>query len=291
MSDYQEMEMRSGRYCAGQYLVRADSARAELLESYILEARFLDVSEDNRLYSHNKRYRVYCLKPRWLDSEVILKISWASPDYKFWRRANIIVSQLFKNYSRSAFEGALMLARAGINTINPLACWTYNRSVLRRESYFMYEKLPAEYSIRDVRLKAEGGNTSYGLLFDEFVEKMARLVAGMHERGLRHDDMASGNILVQKEGDSYRLAVIDTDHISVNHVPFSVLKLFFDLKCMRRLDFDEETRRRFLRLYLGADYSERWWPVMEFWRKGGNRPLHALYRMIVPREERAKFKT
>lgn len=122
------------------------------------------------------------------------------------------------------------------------------------------------------------------------VDAMADAVRCMHQHAFRHGDIAIGNFLVniveprtasESAKTRYRVAFIDTDHVSLSWLRFGAVKRFFDLRDLRRLNFDAAGRRRFLKRYLGHDFNERWWRVHLFWRRWGKHPGRLLVQMIL----------
>ena len=48
-----------------------------------------------------------------------------------------------------------------------------------------------------------------------------------------------------------------------------MIKTCFDLHCLRRLDFDDDGVRFFLKHSMGDDYPRIWWWSLKFWERGG----------------------
>jgi hypothetical protein len=284
-------ELERGRYSHGWFLIRRDQPESARVKDFILDREFLAVPEARRIPTHNKRYRVWSLRIVPFEHEFIMKATWNNPAYRPLRRLNVMLSNRLRCYSGRALLGALALERAGVATIRPLACWRHRCAWWAAgESFLLYEKVPAQYSVRDFRLnKMRLPEERHRAVVDMLIDKLADIMAAIHGNGLRHDDTASGNFLVRSEGHAAGTAdlrgdcvvtVIDTDHVAESRWPTAFLRRFFALRCLRRLDFDEAGRRRFLERYFGEDYREFWWRVHEFWRRGGNRPLRAAIRRM-----------
>ena len=279
---------REKRYENGRLFVRPDLDCRGGLEAYISRKEFLCLPEHCHLDTNNKRYRVYSFFLPEADRDVILKVSWANPEYGWGRRMNIRVIQLLKNYARIAFKGALALDRIGIRTIRPLAYWQHRKSWCDVESYFLYEKLPAESTVLDlVQAAGDAPTASQQAKLHAVIDRTAALVRRLHDHGLRHDDVAMGNFLIEVRDSSagesdparrYGVAVIDTDHIHWSGLKTGARKRFFDLRDLRRLNLREADCRRFLEEYLGDAFNERWWRVYLFWRKWGKHPIRSWLR-------------
>lgn len=236
-----------------------------------------------RIPTRNPRYEVHALALPGTSTPCILKIAQAAPaSYPPARRFNAWASHLIRDPSRRALEGARALAAAGLPTIRPLACWTARRTGRWRDSFLLYAAVPALRSLRDVKLEAEArpsGDAAQAL--PALAERLADLVARLHARGLRHNDLACGNVLVGEDG---ALHLIDTDHVHrARRFGLPALKRFFDLNDLRRLDLDEPLRRAVLRRYLGGRDSAFWWRVHLYWRHGGNRPFRWLRHRLFGR--------
>ena len=266
------------RYSHGTFVLRRGLPETQAIEEYIAQRNFLDVREEDRLATTNRRYRLYSFHMAGMDKKVVLKISSANPEYPFWRRMNVHLSHLTKDYGRKAMKGALALESAGVRTIRPLACWRHRRSSLIVDSYLLYEMVDAEFSIRQYWQQIRDSMTEVQeRILGELVDKMAQIVSSVHAAGLLHGDIAGGNFLVaardktKKDSGGHDVWLIDTDSISRNRIPVPFLKRIRDLRSLRRMGFDrdrngfgEVLRQRFLRVYLGDEYSSFWQRVFDF---------------------------
>jgi len=245
-----------------------DAPEREAVRAYVESGAWRAPAAARRLATRNPRYEVWAFPLPGTSTDVILKIAQAAPaSYPPARRLNALVSHLLRDPARRAANGARLLAAAGVPTYRPLACWQARRAGRFRDSFLLYAAIPALRSLREIKLHDPGA-------LAPMVEPLADLVARLHARGLRHDDLACGNFLVGENG---RLHLIDTDHVHrARRLGIPALKRFFDLNDLRRLDLDEPLRREFLRRYLGGRDSAFWWRAHLFWRHGGNRPLRWL---------------
>ena len=53
-----------------------------------------------------------------------MKVSQIDRDYKLARKVNLFWTSLFKDYNHRAYIGSLKLCEAGVDTLQPIACWT-----------------------------------------------------------------------------------------------------------------------------------------------------------------------
>lgn len=277
--------LKRGKYAEGGYIVNCRAADRTVLEEFIGGRRFLDVDEATRIPTHNKRYRVYGFHLPELSSEVIMKVSWLNPEYSLGRRFNIAVSQFVHDYGRRGFFGALKLQSVGVHSIEPLACWSHKKSRFSTESYFLYRKIPAVSTLKEFIENLGAEDSDLGLR-EELLAKMTGVIRCMIDSGLRHGDIALGNFLVLDGGmagdssSAYQIAVIDTDNISSRALKLPLLKSILDLSTLKRLNLPSSERVSVIKGVMGVRYRKFWWYVAEYWRRGGNRPLKTLVRLL-----------
>ena len=269
-------------------LVLDDQPEAAAVRAFVASGVWQSVAAFTRLPTRNPRYEVYAFPLPGLGTPCILKIAQAAPaGHRFFRRLEALVSQQVRDPARRALRGARLLAQNGLPTLRPLACWTARRGGFFRDSFFLYTRIPARHSLKDYKLGTTGLDPAENArAFDALVAPLAELVAELHRRGLRHDDLACGNFLV---GDDGALRLVDTDHVhAVRLRKFPRWKRCFDLNDLRRLDLDDARLDVFLRRYLGAEDSPGWRRVFAFWRAGGNHPLRWLRRLVGLRRASAR---
>ncbi|RQD56887.1 MAG: hypothetical protein D5R98_09700 [Desulfonatronovibrio sp. MSAO_Bac4] len=201
-------------------------------------------------------------------SVVLKKTSANAADLPWPRRMEVWLKAMHRNYSRTAFIGSLALSCAGIPTPRPLAWWSSGTGLMKN-SYYLYEKLSAEGTLSEKLQKIwmKDGDSATNEA-TELISQMACLTRKMHSEGIRHGDIVSHNFLVRDN--QCRLALIDTDHVqpAYNFLPKAVQK-FFDLRCLRRLDFSTQGQHFFLAEYFGRKISRKEWIAFRFWYLGG----------------------
>ena len=269
-------------------LVLDDQPEAPAVRDFIASGAWRNAAAFRRIATRNPRYEVYAFDLPGASTPCILKIAQAAPaGHRGARRLEALVSHLAHDPARRALRGARLLAQNGIPTFRPLACWTASRGGFFRDSFFLYAQIPARHSLKDYKLGATGlPPAENARAFDALVAPLAGLVADLHRRGLRHDDLACGNFLVGFDG---RLHLIDVDHVHAARLRRCPrLKRFFDLNDLRRLDLKDARLDAFLRLYLGPADSPFWRRAFAFWRAGGNRPLRWLRRRLGLRRASAR---
>ncbi len=269
------------RYDKGNYHLREDLPYTEAVRDLIVTQSFRDY-ETTRLHVHpgRKRSVLFTFHFPPAEKELVMKVARTTGDYPLSRRIELYLKSLFNDYSKAAFEGALALEEAGIATGRPVAYWTCRTSLLKKESYFLYEKIEAECTARELRSRvATGGTPEDQQAVSSLEEQMSQITRRLHGHGLRHGDIHSENFLVslasaagaepQQSSPELSLYLIDTDRVTRTRLSIPVVKRFFDLRCLCKLDFSDDERKQFLKRYLGDDYSPFWWRVLTFWRNGG----------------------
>lgn len=272
------------RYAHGVYALRADLPDVRDIERYIRDASFLHIDEASRIQTRNRRYRVYMFPFLSSGIEAVLKVSWDNPAYPRWRRLGIRMTEIFNDRSEAAFLGALTLLKEGVPTIKPLACWTYEPAGGSRESYFLYEKIDAAYSVRDLKGKGPTGEQ-----LTSTIEQVAQLVRQFHKMSLWHSDLSLSNFLVaspvghaMESGgqDHTPIFLIDTDSVKKRRFRLPFFARIREINALRRMNLAPVEIERFLRHYLGTSYRPSWLMVYHFCASHFCRPWRPLIRSL-----------
>ena len=274
------------RYEHGAFVVHAGVEDRYEIERYIRERAFLEVSEADRLKTRNRRYRLYMFPLPSTGIDAVMKVSWDNPAYPKWRRLVIRLAEFFHDRSEAAFLGALALTRAGVPTIKPIACWTYEPSFAPRESYLLYEKINAVGSARDLKMTSL---QLTGKPITPALECLALLVRNLHQQGLWHHDLSLSNFLFSSAGESNGIAdqngngtiyVIDTDGVSERRIRWPIFSRLREINALRRLNLAPSEIERFLRSYLGSNYRPYWLLFYHFCASQACRPWRPLVRSL-----------
>ena len=182
--------------------------------------------------------------------------------------------------------------RADIPVARPLAWWNTQRGLFDQTSYFLYEKIDADCSLNEWcnAIRQSGGNNIEDLIGAAKTKAMM-IVRAMHVAGFRHSDPHGNNFLVKLpvakglslddiEQSPYYL--IDYDHCTKARVSIAPVKMFFDLKELRRVGIDGTGPHQLLDMYLDGKQSRCAHQVLAFWRRGGFYP----WRWIVPEHDK-----
>lgn len=270
-------------YSHGKFSTNNSILCHKSLEKWIQEEQFLKYEVDELRLSKKsrKRNKLYCFYSEHTNNNVIMKVSEISKDYKFWRKVDLFFTSLFKDYNYNSYRGSIKLQKAGVDTIIPIAFWTYKISWLNRKSYFLYEKIESELTVAElcneiISSKIESKIELINIIADRCVE----IVQKIHAANIRHDDPHGGNILTNLKYDDIKnvsvddiknakFTLIDNDRCTSDHTFTDTLKRFYDLKCLRRFNICQIPQQVLLKKYLGDEYRTYWWHVLNFWKSGG----------------------
>lgn len=269
----------------GQYALASDLVAKDELFDWIRTKKFASyIIESHRLKRHTrKRNKLYSFRHPILKKEVILKISQIDKKYKFYRRLNLHISTLLNDYNFRAFSGAYQLKQKNISCASPIAYWTEKNMFLIEKSYYLYEKVQAEYSVHSFIENIRSANLSNA---DELVKclatRIASIVRQIHQAGLRQGDPHPGNFLIDipdtnaisiSELNKAKLSIIDLDKFETTKAVGKCFKLFYDIRCLRRCTVGKYDQYEMLKFYMQNDYSPKWKKALWFWMQGGFNPI------------------
>ncbi len=270
-------------YSHGKFSIYTSVAYYRSIEKWILDRQFLQYEKQALLLGRKsrKRNKLYCFYSESANTHLVMKVSEISRHYRFWRKVNLYITSLFKDYNYNGYKGSIKLLEAGVDTVHPIAYWTHGTSWSNRKSYFLYEKVESDVSVAELCDEIVSRNlANKGELIDVIVSRCVDVVRKIHAAHIRHDDPHGGNILTSLTfSDMRNIAVedvknatftlIDNDRCTFNHSTSSTLKRFYDLKCLRRFNICRVSQRVLLQQYLGDEYRRYWGYVLSFWKLGG----------------------
>ena len=270
-------------YTDGKYLINESFSCHKLIEKWIWERQFLkfEKPEFQLGKKSRKRNKLYCFHSKLTHSDLIIKVSEISKNYKFWRKLDLYITSLFKDYNYNSYIGTIKLQEAGVNAINPIAYWTYKTSWLNRKSYFLYEKVESDLTVAELCSKIINSKAQNKReLINAIADQCTSIVQKIHIANIRHGDPHGGNILTDLVYDDINnisveniknadFILIDNDRCTFNRAKNISLKRFYDLKCLTRFTICQIPPQELLQRYLGAEYRTYWWYVLCFWKTGG----------------------
>jgi len=182
------------------------------------------------------------------------------------RKIELSLKSFFRPAAKKSFMGAKSLEESGIPTIKPIA-WSKRGFFHRRISIFVYEYIDA---ISDAYSFIESSNYNE-MQKEKIIRNIAKITRDMHDKGFKHHDIILNNFLVVKFDKDFKIFLIDTDSISSSHLSrFSkTLKIFFDLRCVRRFRPKDKYLKIFFEEYFHDNVKNLYLYFWLFWVRGG----------------------
>ena len=267
----------------GKVLINTSLSYHKSIEKWIQDEQFRkhEVEQFRLSKKSRKRNKLYCFYNEITSKDVVMKVSQISKEYKFWRKVDLFISSLFKDYNFNSYKCSIILQEAGIDTIIPIAYWAHGGSWINRKSYFLYEKVESNLTVAELCNKIITSDMDNKKdLVEAIANRCVKLVKNIHAANIRHDDPHGGNILTNIEPAEInnidverikkaKFILIDNDRCTTASTTTTTLKLFYDLKCLARFNVCQIPQKNLLRLYLGNEFKTYWWYVLNFWISGG----------------------
>lgn len=283
------------QYALGSYLIHPAHTNNEALETWIKDLQFEQYElPENRLQQHSrKRNNLYTFYLPVIDKEVVLKVSQTSAHYRWYRKLNLLLTDLVKNYSLSAYYGSIALENIGVESIKTLAHWASKRQGQSVKSYLLYEKIPATMSAYDLCNQLHENNPNAADVIQKITEKLAATIRKIHANNIRHGDPHAGNFLLSSTIHSVEqltaesvaqmsFALIDLDKIEFGNNENTWLKKIRNIRCLRRFRVHNIEGTDALRYYLEKSPSLLDKTILKFWMMGG----FNFYKWLKPSQKR-----
>jgi len=118
------------------------------------------------------------------------------------------------------WNNAVNMLRLGISTPQPVAYFERHNNSGIEQSYYVTEFLEGAFSARDVFTSINNGETDFkGISHDLLLKVIAEFTCEMHNRGVLHRDLSSGNLLLVQEEEGIKPYLIDIGRARVkNHI-------------------------------------------------------------------------
>lgn len=272
--------MKLNSYEQGRYCVNPNQKNPGLIENWITNCKFQNYEKsslklDNKSRKRNKLYTFYSDES---DCNVIMKVSEISKDYKFWRKVDLFITSLYKDYNYNSFRGSLALQQAEVDSIIPIAYWTVSRSLFKKKSYFLYKKVESNTSVTQLcSALNSSSHPNKDLLAISIARRCIIIVKKIHTGNVRHGDPHAGNILTnlditevdnlnEKQILDASFIIIDNDRCTFPRVNIPIVKRFFDMKCLARFNICDISNSELLRIYLDGKNNNFWSAVLRFWK-------------------------
>lgn len=122
-----------------------------------------------------------------------------------------------RSKSQKALQAYKALNAIGINAARPVAILDKRVFGILRESWYLAEKIPDAEGIDWYIKRWFSGQDEECLERKErLIYDLARLIAKLHKHGIYHNDLKASNILVQGNGLSSKLLLIDLESIDIS---------------------------------------------------------------------------
>lgn len=290
-----DIRQSSRKYALGEYIIHPAHENNQSLEQWIKQLQFEQYeSASHRMQLHSrKRNNLYSFHLPCVDKEVILKVSQISEHYRWYRKLNLMLVSLIKNYSLNAYYGGVALEKINIDSIKVLGHWTCKRQTQSEKSYLLYEKVNASMSVFDLCEQISQKNEKSKAIISAIAQSLAAVVRNLHANNIRHGDPHAGNFLLcspvtdisfltPDSVKQMRFTLIDLDkmHFVRGEKPWK--KKLLDIRCIRRFRIHNIDSNESLKYYLDRPASFLEKNILKFWMKGGLN----IYKWLKPSKKR-----
>lgn len=291
----EDIRQTTMKYALGEYVIHPAHLNNQSLEKWIKNLQFEQYeTTTHRMQLHSrKRNNLYSFHLASLDKELVLKVSQISEHYRWYRKLNLILVSLIKNYSLNAYYGGVALEKINVDSLKVIAHWTCKRQAQSEKSYLLYEKVNATMSVFDLCEDISKNNQNSEAIIARIAQSLAAVVRNLHANNIRHGDPHAGNFLLCSpienisqltpdavEQMKFTLIDLDKMHFVRNEKPWR--KKFLDIRCIRRFRIHNIGSIDSLKYYLDrpANIIEKC--TLAFWMKGG----FNIYKWIKPIKKR-----
>lgn len=282
-------------YALGDYVIHPKHTNNAKLEQWIKNIQFekFEVA-GNRMQLHSrKRNNLYTFHLESLDKEVVLKVSQISKHYRWYRRLNLMLVGLFKNYSLNAYYGGIALEKINVDSLKVIAHWTCKRQTASEKSYLLYERVDASMSVFDLCRKLSESNSNANNVISSIAISLSAIIRTLHANNIRHGDPHAGNFLVSSPISSIdqltpssisnmKFTLIDLDKMHYAYTEKSWRKKIYDIRCIRRFYVHDIDHYKCLEYYLERNPKLIEKLILKFWVKGGLN----IYKWLKPNKKR-----
>jgi len=286
--------LKLSKHSFGKYATYRQLPHHSEVEKWIIQSKFLNYEKDELILKKKsrKRNKLYCFHLDEISKNVTMKVSQVSKHYKFFRRLNLFVTSLLKDYNLNSYRISIKLHESGVVTMLPIAYWTYNTSWFDRKTYFLYEKVDSELAVTELLDAIKASNlTNQSELVNSIANKHMSMIKSIHKAQIRHDDPHGGNILTSirinevnnlavSDIEQSQFTLIDNDRGTFTHSLTKTHKTFFDMKCLTKFNIRDIPTREILMKYFGKDYHPVWLYVLKFWKSGGFNLKNRIYYLF-----------
>ncbi len=269
-------------YALGKYVIHPAHTNNAKLEQWINDIQFeYCETPANRMQLHSrKRNNLYSFHLDAIDKPVVLKVSQISAHYRWYRKLNLMLVGLFKNYSLNAYYGGIALEKINIDSIKVIAHWTCKHLAESEKSYLLYEKVPASMSVFDLCHELTEKNPNAKEIIRRIALSLANIIKTLHQHNIRHGDPHAGNFLLRSSVTELgqltpeavtdmKFTLIDLDKVHYADKEKPWRKKIYDIRCIRRFYVHDLNSQQCLHYYLGRKPKLSEKLILWFWLKGG----------------------
>ena len=273
------------KYALGKYVINPHFINNQALEQWIENLDFENFETDSfRMQLHSrKRNNLYSFHLPCVDKEVVLKVSQISKHYRWYRKLNLFLVDLIKNYSLNAYHGGVALEKIGIDSLKVIAHWTCKRQNESQKSYLLYEKVSASMTVFDLCNQLSERNPHAEQIIEKISKSLATVIRNIHTNNIRHGDPHAGNFLLRTEisnihqlttqdVDQLQFSLIDLDKVQFVRTKSAWRKKILDIRCIRRFKVHNIDSNVSLAHYLDRRPSFIEKMILKFWMRGGFNP-------------------
>lgn len=266
-----------GRYKHGQYLIACDSGCTDFLAKWITSCDFVAYEKKQfRLGKAQGRPRniLYGLDLPSMHQATVMKVSHISPRYRLSRKIDLFITSLYKDYCKISFYGSKALFDQNLPVAKPLAFWTLRQGFFRKKSYCLHSKLPDGQTVKQLLQSSQIND--FNCDFHATAKKLVSIIKNIHNAGLRHGDLHTGNIHASKPVtrqvqnlSDLNFSIVDYDSCSMAKTKIPWIKNIFDLKDLSSLVIPTVRDNDLLEMYFNTAPSPFSIRIFKFWKKGG----------------------
>ncbi|MEA3523012.1 MAG: hypothetical protein U9R50_08545 [Campylobacterota bacterium] len=169
----------------------------KLLENKLLHVKQLFMQSNESIHKARNELRIIELD----EQKMVVK------SFKIPHLLNRFVYSFFrKSKAYKSYHNALKLLELNVNTPKPVALIQNYDFFLLRESYFISLYEPYDFTIREAfHHKIED--------YKEVIKAFVAFTYNLHVKGIWHEDYSLGNILITRQKEGYRFALVDINRM------------------------------------------------------------------------------
>ncbi len=138
-----------------------------------------------------------------------------------------VYAYLRKSKAYKSYFNALKLEELEVNTPSPIGFIEFYSNGFFKESYFLSKKFDYELTMADIRDNPPVDK-------DPILKAFTRFTYEIHQKGVWHIDYSGGNILINRDNDTYNFSLVD-----INRMEFKTISEYQGLENFNKFWFNE----------------------------------------------------